>query len=84
MTLESPFAQTVSMSWPPRWGVPTDDFSATVARFNENAFAGEDPDFERGRSAYDRYYGDPTITPEPEFAAAGQGGALLRGEDGAE
>ncbi|APE15033.1 3-ketosteroid-delta-1-dehydrogenase [Mycolicibacterium pallens] len=50
-----------------KMGVPADDFSATVARFNENAFAGEDPDFERGRSAYDRYYGDPTITPNPNL-----------------
>ena len=47
--------------------VPVDEFSATVTRFNENAFAGEDPDFERGRSAYDRYYGDPTITPNPNL-----------------
>ncbi|CRZ16505.1 3-ketosteroid-delta-1-dehydrogenase [Mycolicibacterium neworleansense] len=47
--------------------VPADEFSATVTRFNENAYAGEDPDFERGRSAYDRYYGDPTITPNPNL-----------------
>ncbi len=47
--------------------VPEDNFSATVARFNENAFAGEDHDFERGRSACDRYYGDPTITPNPNL-----------------
>ncbi|MEV0668859.1 3-ketosteroid-delta-1-dehydrogenase [Mycobacterium sp. NPDC050441] len=47
--------------------VPEANFSATVTRFNENAFAGEDPDFERGRSAYDRYYGDPTITPNPNL-----------------
>lgn len=47
--------------------VPVDNFEATVTRFNENAFAGEDPDFERGRSAYDRYYGDPTITPNPNL-----------------
>ena len=50
-----------------KMGVPADDFCATVTRFNENAFAGEDPDFERGRSAYDRYYGDPTITPNPNL-----------------
>lgn len=50
-----------------RMGVPVDEFSATVARFNEHAFAGEDPDFERGRSAYDRYYGDPTVTPNPNL-----------------
>ncbi|OFB37823.1 3-ketosteroid-delta-1-dehydrogenase [Mycolicibacterium sp. (ex Dasyatis americana)] len=47
--------------------VPLEDFRDTVTRFNENAFAGEDPDFERGRSAYDRYYGDPTITPNPNL-----------------
>ncbi|BBY66733.1 putative 3-ketosteroid 1-dehydrogenase or fumarate reductase/succinate dehydrogenase [Mycolicibacterium helvum] len=48
-------------------GVPVDAFCATTARFNENAFAGEDPDFQRGRSAYDRYYGDPTVTPNPNL-----------------
>ncbi|OHT91135.1 3-ketosteroid-delta-1-dehydrogenase [Mycobacterium syngnathidarum] len=47
--------------------VPQDSFLATVRRFNENSFAGEDPDFERGRSAYDRYYGDPTVTPNPNL-----------------
>ncbi|OBI40881.1 3-ketosteroid-delta-1-dehydrogenase [Mycobacterium sp. E796] len=47
--------------------VPAAAFSQTMTRFNENAFAGEDPDFGRGRSAYDRYYGDPTITPNPNL-----------------
>ncbi|WP_431240204.1 3-ketosteroid-delta-1-dehydrogenase [Mycolicibacterium aichiense] len=47
--------------------VPADTFHATVTRFNENAYAGEDPDFQRGRSAYDRYYGDPTVTPNPNL-----------------
>jgi 3-oxosteroid 1-dehydrogenase len=50
-----------------RMGVPGSEFSKTMARFNENASAGEDPDFGRGRSAYDRYYGDPTITPNPNL-----------------
>ncbi len=36
-----------------RMGVPEENFRATVDRFNEDAFAGEDPDFGRGRSAYD-------------------------------
>jgi 3-oxosteroid 1-dehydrogenase len=47
--------------------VPVRDFTETMTRFNENASAGEDPDFGRGRSAYDRYYGDPTITPNPNL-----------------
>jgi len=48
-------------------GVPAAALTQTMIRFNENAFAGEDPDFGRGRSAYDRYYGDPTITPNPNL-----------------
>ncbi|KMO82778.1 3-ketosteroid-delta-1-dehydrogenase [Mycolicibacterium chlorophenolicum] len=50
-----------------KMGVPVDDLCATATRFNENASAGQDPDFERGRSAYDRYYGDPTVTPNPNL-----------------
>ncbi len=47
--------------------VPVEEFARTITRFNESASAGEDPDFGRGRSAYDRYYGDPTITPNPNL-----------------
>lgn len=50
-----------------RIGVPVQEFVRTMTRFNESACAGEDPDFGRGRSAYDRYYGDPTITPNPNL-----------------
>lgn len=50
-----------------KMGVPAGQFSDTMARFNDNAFAGQDPDFGRGRSAYDRYYGDPTVTPNPNL-----------------
>ena len=48
-------------------GVPVPEFTQTMTRFNERASAGQDPDFGRGRSAYDRYYGDPTITPNPNL-----------------
>lgn len=48
-------------------GVPVPEFVETMTRFNQNAAAGEDPDFGRGRSAYDRYYGDPTIKPNPNL-----------------
>jgi hypothetical protein len=41
-----------------RIGVPTENLEATVERFNANALQGEDPDFGRGSSEYDRYWGD--------------------------
>jgi len=50
-----------------RMGVPVPEFLQTMTRFNENASAGADPEFGRGRSAYDRYYGDPTIKPNPNL-----------------
>jgi 3-oxosteroid 1-dehydrogenase len=50
-----------------RIGLPISEFTATMNRFNQNAYAGDDPDFGRGRSAYDRYYGDPTIKPNPNL-----------------
>lgn len=48
-------------------GVPVAEYVETMTRFNQNAAAGEDPDFGRGRSAYDRYYGDPTVKPNPNL-----------------
>ncbi|GBE67701.1 putative 3-ketosteroid 1-dehydrogenase or fumarate reductase/succinate dehydrogenase [Mycobacterium sp. MFM001] len=54
-------------------GVPRSQFAATVHRFNEMARAGLDADFHRGRSAYDRYYGDPTIKPNPNLRALDRG-----------
>jgi 3-oxosteroid 1-dehydrogenase len=42
-------------------GVPEDALAATVERWNGFAAKGEDQDFGRGKSAYDQYYGDPTL-----------------------
>ena len=39
-------------------GVDVAGLVATVERFNRNAAEGVDPDFNRGASAYDRYWGD--------------------------
>ncbi len=46
-------------------GIDPDGLEATQARFNEFARAGEDQDFHRGESSYDRYYADPENKPNP-------------------
>jgi succinate dehydrogenase/fumarate reductase flavoprotein subunit len=54
-------------------GVSPERLLDTINRFNDGAYAGNDPDFHRGASAYDRYYGDPTITPNPNLRPLTQG-----------
>jgi 3-oxosteroid 1-dehydrogenase len=46
-------------------GLPGDALTATIERFNGFVGEGKDADFHRGDSGYDRYYGDPTIKPNP-------------------
>lgn len=54
-------------------GVPVDAFTETFERFNGYADSATDPEFARGASAYDRYYGDPTVSPNPNLAPLRKG-----------
>lgn len=55
-----------------RTGMDPSVLRGTVQRFNELARRGVDADHARGESAYDRYYGDPTL-PNPTLARLARG-----------
>ncbi|MFZ0529115.1 MAG: FAD-binding protein, partial [Propionicimonas sp.] len=56
-----------------RIGVDAARLDATVQRFNGFARSGVDQDFGRGNSAYDRYYGDPLVRPNPNLGTLEKG-----------
>lgn len=53
--------------------VPAESLGATIERFNGFAKTGSDEDFHRGESAYDRYYADPRVKPNPSLHSIDQG-----------
>ncbi|MBM7510367.1 3-oxosteroid 1-dehydrogenase [Nocardioides salarius] len=53
--------------------VPVEGLTSTVQRFNTFAASGVDEDFHRGDSAYDKYYSDPTVKPNPSLHRIDQG-----------
>ena len=53
--------------------VPADALEQTISRFNGFAESGVDEDFHRGESAYDRYYADPRVKPNPSLHSIDRG-----------
>lgn len=49
-------------------GIDESNLVTTVKHFNQFALTGLDIDFGRGESAYDNYYGDPSVKPNPNLA----------------
>jgi succinate dehydrogenase/fumarate reductase flavoprotein subunit len=49
-----------------RIGVPADELERTLNRWNKNTALRQDPDFGRGTSAVDKWWGDPQFGEGPE------------------
>ena len=54
-------------------GINPEGLKATQAKVNEYSLTGKDIELNRGDSAYDRYYGDPSVTPNPCLAPLQEG-----------
>ncbi len=53
--------------------VPPGALEETIDRFNGFARTGIDEDFHRGESAYDKYYSDPRVKPNPSLHSIDEG-----------
>jgi len=56
-----------------RCGIDPVGLERTVAEFNANARRGEDPEFGRGSTAFNRYGGDQQVQPNPSLAPIEKG-----------
>ena len=54
-------------------GVDAEGLKDSVAKNNEYAKSGVDPDFHRGANIYDQYYGDLAVEPNPCLGPIGDG-----------
>jgi 3-oxosteroid 1-dehydrogenase len=53
-------------------GIDPAGLEATVGRYNAMCETGVDEDFGRGANAYHRYFGDPSVTPNPTMGPIAQ------------
>ena len=53
-------------------GIDPAGLEKTIAAMNQYAVAGKDTEYGRGDAEYDRYYGDPTVKPNPCLAPIDQ------------
>ena len=54
-------------------GIDAKGLLETQVKVNEYSKTGKDIDFQRGDDAYDRYYGDPSVKPNPCLAPLSEG-----------
>jgi succinate dehydrogenase/fumarate reductase flavoprotein subunit len=54
-------------------GADVKQFEATISKFNESARHGEDPEFKKGSTSYNRSLGDPEHKPNPCVAPIERG-----------
>src|SRR5699024_7006024 len=62
------------LAW--KTGIDPVQLAKTVQEFNANARRGEDPEFQRGATNFNRYGGDPKVEPNPSLAPIEKGPLL--------
>jgi succinate dehydrogenase/fumarate reductase flavoprotein subunit len=54
-------------------GIDAPTLKTTIVAYNKDAVRGEDPEFGRGRTAFNRYLADPEVKPNPCVAPISEG-----------